>query len=285
MIDVLLSAEIDGEKLSFEDVVSNAMLLVQAGLETTASAMSLAFHYLATHPDERDRLVREPEILPRAVEEFIRFSGSIHGLPRTVATEVELSGHTFCPGESVLVNYASANRDAAVFPEPDRCILDRHDNRHLGFGAGVHRCLGSNLARLEFHIGLEQVLSRMPDYTLAPGSAAVVPWEFRDAGIPLSSGCVQSRAAMRRMTAQEGSQLHHVVFAVAPERHDAVAQMFTDLGFTLQPAELTEFGLRIQPGLGAGHRNHQSRSQDEPPPVATSVAEFLDQKGDGMYTW
>jgi len=173
MIDVLLSAEIDGEKLSFEDVVSNAMLLVQAGLETTASAMSSAFHYLATHHDERDRLVREPEILPRAVEEFIRFAGSIHGLPRTVATEVELSGHTFCAGESVLVNHASANRDAAVFPEPDRCILDRHDNRHLGFGAGVHRCLGSNLARLEFHIGLEQVLSRMPDYTLAPGSGPV----------------------------------------------------------------------------------------------------------------
>jgi cytochrome P450 len=173
MIDVLLSAEIDGEKLPFGDIVSNAMLLVQAGLETTASAMSFAFHYLATHPAERDRLTNEPEILPRAVEEFIRFAGSIHGLPRTVATEVELSGHTFYRGESVLVNYASANRDGQVFGEPDRCILDRRENRHLGFGAGVHRCLGSNLARLEFHIGLEQALSRMPDYILAPGTEAV----------------------------------------------------------------------------------------------------------------
>ena len=148
MIDVLLAAEIDGEKLPFADVVSNAMLLVQAGLETTASAMSFAFHYLATHPDERDRLIREPEIMPRAVEELIRFGGSIHGIPRTVAKEVELNGQTFCPGESVLVNYASANRDAVEFPDPDRCILDRQANRHLGFGAGVHRCLGSNLARL-----------------------------------------------------------------------------------------------------------------------------------------
>ena len=85
MIDVLLYAEIDGEKLPFADVVSNAMLLVQAGLETTASAMSFAFHYLATHPEERDRLIGEPELLPRAVEEFIRFAGSIHGIPRTVA--------------------------------------------------------------------------------------------------------------------------------------------------------------------------------------------------------
>jgi len=172
MIDVLLMAEIDGEKLPFSDVVANAMLLVQVGLETTASAMSFAFHYLAIHPDERDRLVSEPEIIPRAVEEFIRFAGSIHGLHRTVAKEVELSGHTFCPGESVVVNYASANRDEQQFREPDRCVLDRKANRHLGFGAGVHRCLGSNLARLEFTVGLEQVLLRMPDYALAAGAEA-----------------------------------------------------------------------------------------------------------------
>jgi len=172
VIDVLLTAEIDGERLPFQDVVANAMLLVQAGLETTSSAMSFAFHFLATHPDERDRLIGEPEILPRAVEEFVRFAGSIHGIPRTVAKNVELSGHTFCPGESVLVNYASANRDAQQFPDPDRCILDRQANRHLGFGAGVHRCLGSNLARLEFSIGLEQALARLPDYTLAPGAGA-----------------------------------------------------------------------------------------------------------------
>ena len=173
MIDVLLTAEIDGEKLPFGDVVSNAMLLVQAGLETTASAMSFAFHYLATHPDERDRLISEPEILPRAIEEFIRFAGSIHGLHRTVAEEVELSGQKFCPGEAIVVNYASANRDAAEFPDPDRCVLDRQANRHLGFGAGVHRCLGSNLARLEFRIGVEQALSRLPDYVLEPGAEAV----------------------------------------------------------------------------------------------------------------
>lgn len=172
MIDVLINAEIDGEKLAFQDVVGNAMLLVQAGLETTANAMSSAFHFLAQHPHERERLIGEPEIMPYAVEEFIRFTGSIHGIPRTVAREVELEGQTFCPGESVQVNYASANRDEAEFPDPDRCILDRKQNRHLGFGAGVHRCLGSNLARLEFRIGLEQVLQRMPDYRLDLDTAA-----------------------------------------------------------------------------------------------------------------
>lgn len=166
MIDVLLKAEIDGQKLQFGDIVGNAMLLVQAGLETTASAMSFAFHYLATHTSERDRLIAEPELIPRAVEEFIRFAGSIHGIPRTITREVQLSGPTFRPGESVIVNYASANRDPEQFPDADRCILDRRENRHLGFGAGVHRCLGSNLARLEFQVGLEQVLARMPDFTL-----------------------------------------------------------------------------------------------------------------------
>ncbi|MCV7170050.1 cytochrome P450 [Mycobacterium manitobense] len=172
MIDVLLSAEIDGERLRFEDVVSNAMLLVQAGLETTANAMSYAFHHLAAHHGDRDRLIGEPDLMPKAIEEFLRFAGSIHGIPRTVTKEVEVSGHTFHPGESVVVNYASANRDGDAFPEPDRCLLDRTANRHLGFGAGVHRCLGSNLARLEFRIGVEQALRRMPELSLAPGDAA-----------------------------------------------------------------------------------------------------------------
>lgn len=193
MIGVLLSAEIDGEKLPFNDVVANAMLLVQAGLETTASAMSFALHYLAVHPAERDRLIAEPEIVPRAVEEFIRFAGSIHGIPRTVRQDVELGGHTFCPGQSVEVNYASANRDPAQFPDADKCILDRRDNRHLGFGAGVHRCLGSNLARLEFQVALEQVLARMPDYTLAPGATPVfhgnsVTRGFRSIPVVFGSG-------------------------------------------------------------------------------------------------
>lgn len=173
MIDVLLNAELDGQPLPFGTVVANAMLLVQAGLETTASAMSFAFHHLAINPGDRDRLVREPDVMGRAVEEFIRYAGSIHGIPRTVTCPVELGGHTFRAGESVLVNYASANRDPEEFPEPDRCILDRQANRHLGFGAGVHRCLGSNLARLEMTVGIERVIARLHDLALAPGDEAV----------------------------------------------------------------------------------------------------------------
>lgn len=170
LIDVLLGAEIEGEKLSFDDVVANVMLLVQAGLETTSSAMSFALFYLGTHASERDRLVREAKLMPTAIEEFIRFAGSVHGLHRSVTGEVELSGHKFCPGQTVVVNYAAANRDAREFDEPDRCILDREVNRHLGFGAGVHRCLGSNLARLEFRVGVEQALKRIPDYSIPLGA-------------------------------------------------------------------------------------------------------------------
>jgi cytochrome P450 len=168
MIDVLLAATIDGEPLSFDGIVANAVLLVQASLETTSSAMSFAFHYLGTHTEQRDQLVRDPDIIPLAVEEFIRFAGSVHGLDRTVAEEVEVAGHVFCPGENVVVNYAAANRDPREFDEPDRCILDRRTNRHLGFGAGAHRCLGSNLARLEFRVGLEQVITRLPDFVVPP---------------------------------------------------------------------------------------------------------------------
>ena len=170
LIDVLLAAEIDGEKLSFDDAVANALLLVQAGLETTSSAMSFAFFYLGTHASERDRLVHDPGLMPTAIEEFIRYAGSVHGLHRSVAEKVELSGQKFCPGETVVVNYAAANRDAREFDEPDKCILDRQTNRHLGFGAGVHRCLGSNLARLEFRVGVEQTLNRIPDYSIPPGA-------------------------------------------------------------------------------------------------------------------
>ncbi|WNG86673.1 cytochrome P450 [Mycobacterium sp. ITM-2016-00317] len=168
MVDVLLSAEIDGEKLTFEDIVANAMLLVQAGLETTASAMSFAFHHFAAHPEDRQRILSEPDLLPRAVEELIRYAGSIHGLHRTVVEDVELDGHLFRAGDTVVVNFASANRDDDVFPDADQCLLDRSENRHLGFGAGVHRCLGSNLARLELQVGVQQALTRLPDLALDP---------------------------------------------------------------------------------------------------------------------
>jgi len=173
LIDALFAAEIDGEQFPFEDAVANVMLFVQAGLDTTSNATSFAFHYFGLHPDERDRFIGRPELLPTAVEEFIRYGGSVHGIHRTVAEKVELSGHTFCPGETIVVNYAAANRDPAEFSHADRCVLDRQNNRHIGFGAGVHRCLGSNLARLELQVALEQVLSRMPDYTITDDTKSV----------------------------------------------------------------------------------------------------------------
>jgi cytochrome P450 len=132
--------------------------------------MSFAFFHLGTHAADRDRLVHEAELMPSAIEEFIRYAGSVHGLHRSVTDEVELSGHTFCPGETVVVNYAAANRDEREFVEPNKCLLDRQENRHLGFGAGVHRCLGSNLARLEFRVGVEQTLHRIPDFVIPPGA-------------------------------------------------------------------------------------------------------------------
>ena len=167
VMDVLLGASIDGEELTFHEKVANIILLVEAGLDTTSSAMSFAFFYLATHPGDRDLLAAQPGLIPGAVEEFIRFNGSVHGIDYAVAAEVEISGHKLCPGERVTVNYAAANHDPREFESPDRCIVNRSINRHLGFGAGAHRCVGSHLARLEMKVGLEQALSRLKRFSLS----------------------------------------------------------------------------------------------------------------------
>lgn len=170
VIDVLLTGQIDGEQLTIDEILGNANLLILAGLETTSNALSVAYHFLGTHPSERDRLAEDFSLIPTAVEEFVRYSGSVHGLERAVTKDTEVAGHKFCPGERIMVNYAAANRDPREFPEPDHCVLDRVSNRHLGFGAGAHRCLGSNLARLELRVGLEEVLRRMPDYQVSDES-------------------------------------------------------------------------------------------------------------------
>jgi cytochrome P450 len=170
VVDVLISAELDGERLPFEQILANAVLLIIAGLETTSKALSVAYYFLGTHSEERDRLAQDPSLIPAAIEEFVRYSGSVHGLPRTVTKRIVISGHEFSPGDHVEVNYAAANRDPREFSEPDRCVLDRVTNRHLGFSAGAHRCLGANLARLQMKVALEEVLRRMPDYQVDDAS-------------------------------------------------------------------------------------------------------------------
>jgi cytochrome P450 len=164
VLSALARAQLEGRPLRDLEIFGIANLILVGGVETTTNAMGSAFVYLSRHPELRRRLIEQPELLPGAVEEFLRVFAPVQGLSRTATRDCEVAGQRIREGERVLLLWASANRDETEFPAADRVIVDRHPNRHLTFGVGNHRCLGSNLARLEFRIALEQVLLSIPDF-------------------------------------------------------------------------------------------------------------------------
>ena len=129
--------------------------------------------HLAQHPEDRKRLVGEPDLIPTAVEEFLRAYAPVT-MAREVVKDTTIGGCPFKPGEMVLLSFPAANRDPAMFPDADRVVIDRKENRHAAFGLGIHRCIGSNLARMEITVALQEWLRRIPDFSLAPG--AKVTW-------------------------------------------------------------------------------------------------------------
>lgn len=169
----LLTAEIDGRRLTDEELADYGFILVVAGLDTTAWVLRSSLWYLAQHPEDRARLAAQPELVATAVEEFLRCLSSVQGMARTVTRDVDLNGHTLHKGDRVLLVFGAGNRDEAKFPDGDRIVIDRQPNPHVAFGAGIHRCMGSNLARRELRIALEEFLIRYPDFTFAPGSEPV----------------------------------------------------------------------------------------------------------------
>jgi cytochrome P450 len=173
LVSTLLDAEIDGQPIDDEHLVNTLRLLLIAGIDTTWSAIGASLWHLATHPEDRDRLVAEPELIPTAVEELLRAYAPVT-MARLIVEDAEIGGCTFKAGQMVMLPFPSANRDPEVFPDPDRVILDRAENRHMAFGVGIHRCLGSNLARMELRVALEEWLRRIPRFTLADPDA--VTW-------------------------------------------------------------------------------------------------------------
>ncbi len=173
LISHLLNVRIDGNPLSENHFFGTLRLLLVAGIDTTWSAIGACLWHLATHDEDRRRLVAEPTLLASAVEEFLRAYAPVT-MAREVIEETEIGGTTFKPGEMVLLPFPAANRDPAVFEDADRVVIDRRENRHAAFGLGIHRCIGSNLARMEIRIALEQWLERIPEFRLDP--AAAVPW-------------------------------------------------------------------------------------------------------------
>ena len=161
----LLGVELDGKRLSIEHVRGSIVLLLIAGIDTTWSSISAGLWHLATHPDDQERLRREPELLPTAVEEMLRFYSPVT-MARYVTADTELGGCPMHEGDKVLLAFPAGNRDPSVFVDPDEFHIDRAANRHVAFGSGIHRCLGSNLARMELRVAIEAFIERIPPFTV-----------------------------------------------------------------------------------------------------------------------
>jgi cytochrome P450 len=147
-------------------------VLLIAGHETTAAALATTLLHLATHPGDLERLRDEPDLIPSAVEEFLRCASPVTLQARNATRDVDLDGETIACGDVVALSFPSANRDDREFPDPESCILDRRPNRHLAFGFGPHLCAGAHVARLEMAVALEELVARVQELRL---SALAVP--------------------------------------------------------------------------------------------------------------
>ncbi len=162
----LLNVEVGGNKLERQHVAGTMVLILVAGIDTTWSAIGSAIWHLARHPDDLARLVNEPELMPVAVEEFLRFYAPVT-MARLVAEDYEFFGCPMKKDDWVLLGFPAANRDPNAFDDADKFIIDRAANRHAAFGLGIHRCVGSNLARLELRVAIEEFIKRFPRFELA----------------------------------------------------------------------------------------------------------------------
>jgi len=168
IVSASVGFEIDGAPVSDSDLLALWLLLFQAGLDTVASQLTYAIYHLARHEGDRRRLVEEPSLVPAAVEEFLRFYSFVPA-GRKIVQDAVLGGCPMKAGQMVNLPLSSANRDENEFPDANTFVLDRAANRHIAFGAGPHRCLGSHLAREELCIGLSDWLARVPDFRVVPG--------------------------------------------------------------------------------------------------------------------
>jgi cytochrome P450 len=170
MLQALLDARIDGEPLSDEDIMFTLFLVIGGGFDTTTALTSNAWRWLANNPEEKARLLEgDASLWDTATEEFLRYFSPSQGDARTVTRDCEVAGYTFSEGDRALLSFAIPNRDPKYFDDPDELKLDRFPNRHAAFGLGNHRCIGSNLARMQFKAIIGECLSRIPEYAIVQG--------------------------------------------------------------------------------------------------------------------
>lgn len=171
LISIWSTTEQGGRKWNEGEIISEALLVLDGGAETTRTVIGAIIRELALQQDQRQLLIDRPDLLAEtAVEEFIRWVTPILNMRRTVTVDFEFHGKQMKAGDEVLLMYASANRDERVFSDPDRFDVTRSPNNHIGFGFGTHFCLGSSLARIEIRIMFEELLKRLPDWRLVPGT-------------------------------------------------------------------------------------------------------------------
>ncbi len=173
LVSELLQAEVDGEPVPVEHVLGTLALILVAGIDTTWSGIGSAMWHLATHESDRRRLVAEPELIPTAVEELLRAYSPVT-MARIAVADTEIAGCPVHEGDRVLLSFPAANRDPDAFERADEVVIDRELNRHVAFGVGIHRCAGSNLARMEMRVAVEEWLKRIPEFRLVDG--AEVTW-------------------------------------------------------------------------------------------------------------
>jgi cytochrome P450 len=185
ILTYLLSATVDGEPIPEDDLLNMAVVLVLAGLDTTKSQLGYNFHYLATHPEDRARLVADPSLMPTAIEELLRFHAFVPPA-RKLKHDVEYEGCPMQAGQMVLMPLWSATRDPRAFDDAGTVKIDRSPNRHIAFGAGPHRCAGAHLARRELLVAVEEWHKRIPDYEIDQSEAIVEHgWQCGPDNLPL----------------------------------------------------------------------------------------------------
>jgi cytochrome P450 len=165
LISYLVHARFNGQAMTPENVLGSLRLLLIAGIDTTWSGIGSCIWHLAKTPADRRRLVQEPHLMPTAIEELLRAYAPVT-MAREVVKETKINGCTFKPGQMVMLSFPAANRDPEMFEDADKVVIDRKENRHAAFGLGIHRCVGSNLARLELTVAVEELLRRIPEFSL-----------------------------------------------------------------------------------------------------------------------